>query len=121
MLKKDRQRKSRRISRVRKNIFGTAAKPRLTVFRSLNHMYAQLIDDSQSKTLASASTISKEIVDGIKDAKSKIEKGKLVGKLIGEKAVELKIEKVVFDRGSFAYHGRVQAVAEGAREAGLKF
>jgi len=121
MLKKDKQRKLRRISRVRRNIFGTSDKPRLTVFRSLNHMSVQLIDDSQGRTLASASTLSKEIADVIKGAKSKTEKGKLVGKLIGEKAVELKIEKVVFDRGAFAYHGRVQAVAEGAREAGLKF
>lgn len=121
MLKRDKQRKTRGIIRVRKNIFGTSDKPRLTVFRSLNHMYAQLIDDTQGKTLASASTLSKEIADAVKEAKSKIEKSKLVGELIGKKAVDLKIERVVFDRGSFAYHGRVKAVADGAREAGLKF
>lgn len=121
MLKRDKQRKTRRILRVRKNIFGTSDKPRLTVFRSLNHMYAQLIDDTQGKTLVSASTLSKEIADAVKKAKSKTEKSKLVGELIGKKAVELKIEKVVFDRGLFAYHGRVKAVADGAREAGLKF
>ena len=121
MSKREKQRKLRKVTRVRKNIFGTSDKPRLTVFRSLNHMYAQIIDDSQGKTLASASTLSKEIVDAIKEAKSKTEKSKLVGKLIAEKAADLKIKAVVFDRGGAAYHGRVKAVADAAREAGLKF
>ncbi len=121
MLKREKQRKLRKVIRVRKNIFGTSDKPRLTVFRSLNHMYAQIIDDSQGKTLASASTLSKEITDAIKGAKSKTEKSKLVGKLIAERAVDQKIKAVVFDRGGSAYHGRVKAVADAAREAGLKF
>ena len=121
MLKKEKQRRIRKVIRVRKNIFGTSERPRLTVFRSLNHVYAQVIDDSQGKTLASASTLSKEIADAVKEAKSKNEKSKLVGKLIGERATDQKIDKVVFDRGGFAYHGRVKAVAEAAREAGLKF
>ena len=121
MLKREKQRKVRKIVRVRKNLFGTSDKPRLTVFRSLNHISAQLIDDSQGKTITSASTKSSDIADAIKGAKTKTEKSKLVGKLLGEKALEVKIKKVVFDRGSFAYHGRVKAVAEGSREAGLKF
>ncbi|MEN8191238.1 MAG: 50S ribosomal protein L18 [Bacteroidota bacterium] len=121
MLKREKQRKARKVFRVRKNIFGTGEQPRLTVFRSAKHIYAQLIDDTQGKTLVSASTISNEIADALKDAKSKIDKSKLVGKLLGERASDLKIKKVVFDRGGFTYHGRVKAVAEGAREAGLKF
>jgi len=121
MLKKIKQRKERKIKRVRKNLFGTPERPRLTVFKSLNHIYAQVIDDTQSKTLASASTLSKEIADEIANAKSKIEKSKLVGALVAKKATEQKVEKVVFDRGLYKYHGRVQAVADGAREAGLKF
>ena len=121
MLKREKQRKLRKVTRVRKNIFGTSDKPRLTVFKSLNHMYAQIIDDSQCKTLASASTLSKEIVDATKGAKSKTEKSKLIGKLIAEKAADLKIKTIVFDRGGAAYHGRVKAVADAAREAGLKF
>ncbi len=120
MLKREKQRKARKIVRVRKNLFGTSDQPRLTVFRSLNHISAQLIDDTQGKTLASASTKSSDIADAIKGTKTKTEKSKLVGKLLGEKALKLKIKKVVFDRGAFAYHGRVKAVAEGAREAGLK-
>ncbi|MCF6268600.1 MAG: 50S ribosomal protein L18 [Melioribacteraceae bacterium] len=121
MLKKIKQRKQRKIKRVRKNLFGTAEKPRLSVFKSLNHIYVQVIDDTQSKTLASASTLSKEIADEIANAKSKVEKGKIVGTLVAKFALEQKVEKVVFDRGINRYHGRVQAVAEGAREGGLKF
>jgi len=121
MLKKIKARKERKIKRVRKNLFGTVEKPRLTVFRSLNHIYAQVIDDSNSKTLVAASTLSKEIADELANAKTKVEKSKIVGALVAKKAVEAKVEKVVFDRGSNRYHGRVQAVAEGAREGGLKF
>jgi len=121
MLKKEKQRKQRKISRVRKNLFGTAEKPRLTVFRSLNHIYAQLIDDSNSKTLVAASTLSKEIANDLIKAKTKTDKSKLVGILLGQKAVDLKIEKVVFDRGGFSYHGRVKAIGDGAKEGGLKF
>ncbi|PJA95839.1 MAG: 50S ribosomal protein L18 [Ignavibacteriales bacterium CG_4_9_14_3_um_filter_34_10] len=123
MIKKDNilKRKIKRAFRNRKNISGTTEKPRLTVFRSLNHMYAQLIDDSCGKTLASASTKSKELLDDIKNVKGKIEKAKLVGKLIAKKALEANLSSVVFDRGSYIYHGRVKALAEGAREGGLKF
>jgi len=121
MLKKIKQRKERKIKRVRKNLFGTPERPRLTVFKSLNHIYAQIIDDTQSKTLVSASTLSKEIVDELANAKTNIEKSKIVGNLIAKNAVEKKIEKVVFDRGINKYHGRVKAIADGAREAGLKF
>ena len=121
MLKREKQRRIRKIVRVRKNIFGTSEKPRLSVFRSLNHIYAQLIDDSNSKTLTAASTKSKEIADELKKAKGKSEKSKIVGKLIAKKAIDLGIETVVFDRGYYNYHGRVQALADGAREGGLKF
>jgi large subunit ribosomal protein L18 len=121
MLKRIKQRKVRKIKRVRKNLFGTPERPRLSVFKSLNHIYAQVIDDTNSKTLAAASTLSKEIADEIANAKSKLEKSKIVGNLVAKKAIEQKIEKVVFDRGLYKYHGRVQAVAEGARDGGLKF
>jgi len=121
MLKKIKKRKDRKIKRVRKNLFGTPEKPRLSVFKSLNHIYAQVIDDTQSKTLATASTLSKEISDDLAKAKTKIEKSKIVGALVAKLAVEQKVEKVVFDRGLNRYHGRVQAVADGAREGGLKF
>ncbi|MBQ3848521.1 MAG: 50S ribosomal protein L18 [Clostridia bacterium] len=106
--------------RVRKKIIGTSERPRLNVYRSLSNMYAQVIDDSKGVTLAAASTLDKEI-------KSKVEFGgnidgaKEVGKLIGERALAAGIKEVVFDRGGYAYHGRVQALAEGAREAGLEF
>jgi len=121
MLKKIKLRKERKIKRVRKNLFGTSEKPRLSVFKSLNHIYAQVIDDSNSKTLATASTLSKEIADELANAKSKIEKSKIVGSHVAKLAAEKKVEKVVFDRGLNRYHGRVQAVADGAREGGLKF
>ena len=121
MLKKTKLRKERKIKRVRKKLFGTSERPRLTVFKSLNHIYAQIIDDTQSKTLISASTLSKEIADDLANAKSKVEKSKIVGNLLAKKATELKIEKVVFDRGVYNYHGRIKAVADGAREGGLKF
>lgn len=121
MLKTMKQRKERKIKRVRKNLFGTPERPRLTVFKSLNHIYAQVIDDSNSKTLASASTLTKEIAAELASAKSNIEKSKIVGNLVAKKAIEAKVEKVVFDRGMYQYHGRVQAIADGARDGGLKF
>lgn len=107
--------------KIRKKMSGVADKPRLTVYRSLNNIYAQVIDDTTGKTLVSASSLSKEIVEDIKNAKSKTAKSKIVGGLVAKKAVENKISTVVFDRNGYRYHGRVQAVAEGAREAGLKF
>jgi large subunit ribosomal protein L18 len=107
--------------RVRKKISGTSERPRVAVFRSLNQIYAQVIDDTNSTTLVAASSLSKDIQDQLKVVKSKIEKSKIVGKYLGEKAVEKGITSVVFDRSGYRYHGRVQAVAEGAREGGLKF
>ncbi len=107
--------------RVRKKISGTPERPRIAVFRSLNQIYAQIIDDTKSTTLVAASSLSKEIQDQLKDAKSKTDKSKIVGKYLAEKAIEKGITSVLFDRSGYRYHGRVQAVAEGAREGGLKF
>lgn len=107
--------------RIRKKISGTAERPRMTVFRSLSQIYVQLIDDNACNTVASASSLSKEIIDSVKDAKGKINKSKLVGQLVAKKAQEKNINNVVFDRNGYRYHGRIQALAEGAREGGLKF
>lgn len=107
--------------KIRKKISGTSDRPRFAVYKSLKQVYAQLIDDSKGLTLLSASSLSKEIVDDIKNAKSKIDKSKVVGKLLAEKAKDKGIQTVVFDRSGYRYHGRVQAIAEGAREGGLKF
>jgi large subunit ribosomal protein L18 len=104
--------------RIRKKISGVAAKPRLSVFRSNSDIYAQLIDDASGTTLAAASSREKDI---LAQKAPKIEKSKLVGAAIARKAVELGINTVVFDRGGYIYHGRVKAVAEGAREGGLIF
>ena len=114
--KKDKRQKIR--YKIRKRISGTNDIPRLAVFRSNNEIYAQLIDDSQSKTLAAASSRDKDIADS---TKTKIELSKLVGISIGSKAVKAGIEKIGFDRSGYLYHGRVKSLAEGAREAGLKF
>ena len=110
----------RRHNRVRKTINGTASRPRLSVFRSLAEIYAQVIDDEQGVTLAAASTIDHELrgkVEGLK----KIEQAGLVGELVAQRAKGKGINQVVFDRGGYKYHGRVKALADGAREAGLKF
>ena len=113
--KSDRRLRIRR--RIRKNVTGTAAKPRLAVFRSNKEIYAQLIDDIEGKTLVSASSRDKDI-----DANgTKSEVSKAVGKAIAEKALKLDLENVAFDRNGFLYHGRVKALADAAREAGLKF
>jgi len=109
--------KIRRQNRSRAKIFGTGEKPRLSVFRSNRYIYAQLIDDEVGKTVASAS--SNEV--GNKKKMTKNELAKLVGGLIAKKALENKIKSVIFDRGSYRYHGRVKNIAEGAREGGLKF
>jgi large subunit ribosomal protein L18 len=103
---------------IRKKISGSAQKPRLSVFRSNNDIYVQLIDDLDSKTLAAASSRDKDIAA---QKVNKVEKGKLVGAAIARKAAELGLKDVTFDRGGYLYHGRVKAVAEGAREGGLKF
>lgn len=106
--------------RIRQKIKGTSEKPRLSVFRSNNHIYAQLIDDIQGKTILSSSTIEKSIYSEISSS-SPCEASIIVGKSIAKKSLEAKIERVVFDRGGRIYHGRIKALAEAAREAGLKF
>ena len=118
MITKPDKNKSRqkRHGRVRAKISGTAECPRLNVFRSNKNIYAQLIDDVAGVTLASASTVDKEIADG-----NKTEQAVAVGKLIAERGTAKSIKKVVFDRGGYVYHGRVKALAEAAREAGLEF
>ncbi|MBI5409741.1 MAG: 50S ribosomal protein L18 [Nitrospirae bacterium] len=112
--------KERRHKRVRKKVVGTPEKPRLNVFRSLDHIYAQIIDDYSSKTLTAASSIDKELREKIKTG-GNIETAKLVGGLIAKRAVDKGIKKVVFDRGGYLYHGRVKALADAAREGGLEF
>jgi large subunit ribosomal protein L18 len=107
----------RRKRRIRKKMSGTAEKPRLSVYRSLNHIYAQVIDDDTGTTLASASSLAK----GFDGSGSKSEKASRVGTLIAERCQAQGIKQVVFDRGGYLYHGRVQAVADAAREAGLEF
>lgn len=122
MIKKEdkNQIRQRRHARVRKNVSGTAETPRLNVYRSLNHIYVQIIDDVKGVTLASASTMEKGVREQVA-GKTKTEAAKLVGVKAGERAKEKGIETVVFDRGGYLYTGRVKAVADGAREAGLKF
>lgn len=118
--------KTRRISRlkrqrrIRKNIRGTQQRPRLSVFRSSDHIYAQVIDDVQGHTIASASSLDKEFADaGVKGGCR--EGAATVGKIVGKRALDKGIKKVVFDRNGFLYHGRVKALSDGAREAGLQF
>ncbi|HNT24481.1 MAG TPA: 50S ribosomal protein L18 [Anaerolineales bacterium] len=110
----------RRHIRVRQKVHGTPACPRLSVFRSLTEIYAQVIDDEAGTTLASASTIDGELKAKIKGMK-RVEQAKLVGKTVAERAKAKGIEKVTFDRGGYKYIGRVKALADGAREGGLKF
>ena len=107
----------KRHQRVRKNISGTAERPRLNVYRSLNHIYAQIIDDTKGVTLAAASSMDKDFTE----YGGNCEAAKAVGKKVAEKALEKGIKAVVFDRGGYLYHGRVAALAEGAREGGLDF
>jgi len=112
--------RKRRHSRVRAKVEGTASRPRLCVFRSLNHIYAQVIDDEKRHTLVTASTLDPEI-KGEADGKAKSARAELVGSLVAKRALSEKIKQVVFDRGGYKYHGRVKALAEAARQAGLKF
>ena len=104
--------------RVRGKLSGTMAKPRLCVFRSLNHIYAQVIDDTKGQTLTSASTMEPDLQKKL-DGKNKVAQAEIIGALIAERAKGLGIEQVAFDRGGFKYHGRVKAIAESARKAGL--
>jgi len=106
--------------RIRKNITGTIERPRLNVFRSNKNIYAQLIDDVTGETLVSASSLDKELADTVANGGS-VEAAKLVGGLVAKRAVEKGLETIVFDRGGYLYHGRVKALAEAARENGLKF
>ena len=112
--------RQRRHARVRKKIFGTAETPRLSVYRSLNHIYVQVIDDTKCVTLCSASTMEKDVKSAVKDM-TKTDAAKVVGKAVAEKALKNGVKQVVFDRGGYLYTGRVRAVADGAREAGLNF
>ena len=107
-------------ARVRKNLAGTAARPRLAVFRSNNHMYAQIIDDEAGRTLAAASTLEKEIKEACEKTNN-VDAAAQVGTAIAKKALDAGITTVVFDRGGFIYQGKVQALADAAREAGLDF
>jgi len=112
--------REQRAARIRKKIAGTPERPRLTVYKSNKHIYAQIVDDTRGATVAAASTLSKELA-GQLDGADKTAAAKLVGKLVAEKARAANVNKVVFDRNGFPYHGRVAAVAEAAREAGLEF
>jgi len=115
-----REARLRRHARVRAKISGTTSVPRLSVFRSPNHIYAQVIDDTLGRTLAAASSLDAEVKDEIK-GKTKTGKSEVVGALIAKRAKNKGIEKVAFDRGGFQYHGRVKALADAARKEGLKF
>lgn len=106
--------------RIRKKIFGTPERPRLAVYKSLRYIYAQIIDDTKGHTLVSASSLEKEIRSQLKSTKN-MDAAKLVGEIIAKRALEKGIKKVVFDRGGFLYHGKVKALADSARAAGLEF
>lgn len=118
--KKRRQARIRRHKRVRRRLHGTAERPRLAVFRSIGHIYAQVIDDDAGHTIASASSRDASI-DGEVSGKTKSEQAAVVGRVAAERAKDAGVQNVVFDRGGFRYHGRVRALAEAAREAGLEF
>ena len=113
--------RQRRHMRIRKKVNGTAERPRLTVYRSLNHIYVQLVDDLAGRTILTLSSGHKDVRDSLTGAKGKIAASKAVGKRVAEMAKEKGIERVCFDRGGYLYHGRVKAVADGAREGGLNF
>jgi large subunit ribosomal protein L18 len=118
--KKISSRDKRRV-RIRKKVRGTAERPRLAVYRSLRHVYAQLIDDTAGATLTIVSTQTDSVIEQLKEHKSKTEAAKIVGKELARLAKERNITSVTFDRGGYLYHGRVKAVADGAREGGLVF
>lgn len=115
------KRYARRNRRVRKNITGTSERPRLTIFRSAEHIYAQIIDDASARTLASASTTDREVKAKLGGDMSKIEKCKIVGTVLAERAKTANVSTVAFDRNGFLFHGRVKALADAAREGGLDF
>jgi len=115
------QRLAKKQARIRKKIRGTPERPRFVVFRSSKHAYAQIIDDTTGKTLLSVSTLTKDIREDVKQAKTPIARYKLIGVAAAKKALEKNIKEVVFDRSGYLYHGRIKALADGAREGGLKF
>jgi large subunit ribosomal protein L18 len=122
MIKKNvQERLLKKRARIRKKISGTPERPRFTVYRSQKHIYAQIIDDVAGKTLVTASTRSKDLKEEVTKVKSPIAVCKLIGMATAKKALEKNIHEVVFDRNGYLYHGRVKAIADGAREAGLKF
>ncbi len=112
--------RKRRHLRVRKKVTGTPAKPRLNVFKSAKHIYAQIIDDFSGNTLISASSIDRELRGKLNEG-GNIESAKVVGALVAKRAVDKGVKKVVFDRGGYLYHGRLKALADAAREGGLEF
>lgn len=114
------QARLKRKKRVRKKVFGTLKRPRLTVYRSSRHIYAQIVDDTEGHTLVAASTVEKDMKAAAEE-KGKIAEATAVGKLVAQRARQKGIAQVVFDRNGFLYHGRVKAVSDGAREAGLDF
>jgi large subunit ribosomal protein L18 len=116
-----RERRERAHLRARKRVHGTPERPRLAVYRSLRYLYAQLVDDTQGITLVQANSSEDGLRSGLDGSTKCVEAAKAVGKLVAERAMAKGIDQVVFDRGGFIYHGRVKAVAEGAREQGLKF
>lgn len=122
MIKKDTTKRRLHIKKtIRKRVFGSSERPRFSVYRSLNDIYGQIIDDTTGKTLVSLSTNDKEIREEVATVKTKTAKSSLVGKMLAKKAIEKNISTVVFDRNGYLYHGRVKAFADGAREGGLKF
>lgn len=122
MAKKVNRNENRRLRhlRIRRRMVASADRPRLSVFRSLKHIYAQIIDDTRDVTLAAASTLDPEVRAALK-SKKKAEAGQLVGQLIAKRALEKGVTKVLFDRAGYKYHGRIKALADAAREAGLQF
>ncbi len=113
--------RDRRHRHILKSLRGTSERPRVVIFRSNKHIYAQVVDDLSRKTLFTASTLSKEIREEVAKAKDKKAQAKMVGKYLAELAVSKEVKGVVFDRGGYLYHGRVKALADGAREGGLQF
>jgi large subunit ribosomal protein L18 len=113
--------RKRRQIRVRAQLAGTPERPRLNVFRSARHIYAQIIDDEVGHTLVAASTVEAETKGKITDENTKIDEAKLVGQTVAKRALDKGIKQVVFDRAGYLYHGRIKALADGAREAGLQF
>ncbi|MDZ7331814.1 MAG: 50S ribosomal protein L18 [candidate division KSB1 bacterium] len=111
----------RKKQHIRKRVFGTPERPRLVVYKSLKHTYAQLVDDVNQRTLTGVSTLTKELLPEVEQAKTKLKQAEVVGAGIAKKALALNVDKVVFDRNGYIYHGRVKAVADAARKGGLKF